>query len=120
LSPQELAPILVNRCNSAITIWRDELNDGKVLLRDIIDLEGTYAGPDAKSLPALQISTDGQMIVPGQLPTPNAAPVISAPFYPADKRDSDETAGERANRESDCFSPAPYSCLRRSRRCKHK
>ena len=32
----------------AIIIWRDELNDGKILLRDIIDLEATYAGPDAK------------------------------------------------------------------------
>src|SRR6516225_8357456 len=32
----------------AIIIWRDELNDGKVLLRDIIDLEATYAGADAK------------------------------------------------------------------------
>jgi len=85
----------------AIIIWRDELNDDKVLLRDIIDLEATYAGPDAKSLPASQISPDGQTIVPGQLPTPNTAPVIAAPFYPADKRDSDETAGERANSESD-------------------
>jgi len=26
----------------AIIIWRDELNDGKILLRDIIDLEATY------------------------------------------------------------------------------
>ena len=33
----------------AIIIWRDELNDGKALLRDIIDLEATYAGPDAKA-----------------------------------------------------------------------
>ncbi len=32
----------------AIIIWRDELNDGKILLRDIIDLEATYEGPDAK------------------------------------------------------------------------
>src|SRR5438046_7443164 len=32
----------------AIIIWRDELNEGKVLLRDIIDLEATYAGPDGK------------------------------------------------------------------------
>ncbi|HEY0291113.1 MAG TPA: RNA polymerase sigma factor RpoD, partial [Hansschlegelia sp.] len=32
----------------AIIIWRDELNDGKILLREIIDLEATYAGPDAK------------------------------------------------------------------------
>ncbi len=35
----------------AIIIWRDELNDGKVLLRDIIDLEATYAGPDGKARP---------------------------------------------------------------------
>jgi RNA polymerase primary sigma factor len=35
----------------AIIIWRDELNDGKVLLRDIIDLEATYAGPDGKGVP---------------------------------------------------------------------
>src|ERR687885_521697 len=33
----------------AIIIWADELNRGKVLLRDIIDLEATYAGPDAKA-----------------------------------------------------------------------
>jgi RNA polymerase primary sigma factor len=32
----------------AIIIWRDELNEAKILLRDIIDLEATYAGPDAK------------------------------------------------------------------------
>src|SRR5262245_63925276 len=37
----------------AIIIWRDELNDGKILLRDIIDLEATYAGPDGKNAPAL-------------------------------------------------------------------
>ncbi|GEC14636.1 MULTISPECIES: RNA polymerase sigma factor RpoD [Nitrobacter] len=33
----------------AIIIWRDELNEGKIFLRDIIDLEATYAGPEAKS-----------------------------------------------------------------------
>ncbi|MFO0994195.1 MAG: RNA polymerase sigma factor RpoD [Hyphomicrobiales bacterium] len=33
----------------AIIIWRDELNEAKILLRDIIDLEATYAGPEAKS-----------------------------------------------------------------------
>ena len=36
----------------AIIIWRDELAEGKILLRDIIDLEATYAGPDAKAAPA--------------------------------------------------------------------
>ncbi|RYX98701.1 MAG: RNA polymerase sigma factor RpoD, partial [Bradyrhizobiaceae bacterium] len=32
----------------AIIIWRDELNEGKIFLRDIIDLEATYAGPEGK------------------------------------------------------------------------
>ena len=32
----------------AIIIWRDQLAEGEILLRDIIDLEATYAGPDAK------------------------------------------------------------------------
>src|SRR6266567_4052038 len=36
----------------AIIIWRDELNEGKVFPRDIIALEATYAGPDAKAMPA--------------------------------------------------------------------
>ena len=36
----------------AIIIWRDELNEGKILLRDIIDLEATYQGPDAKQVPS--------------------------------------------------------------------
>jgi RNA polymerase primary sigma factor len=38
----------------AIIIWRDELNEGRILLRDIIDLEATYAGPDAKANKAVQ------------------------------------------------------------------
>ncbi|PCH45388.1 MAG: RNA polymerase sigma factor RpoD [Hyphomicrobiales bacterium] len=32
----------------AIIIWREELIEENILLRDIIDLEATYAGPDAK------------------------------------------------------------------------
>ena len=38
----------------ALIIWRDELNEGNILLRDIIDLETTYAGPEAKQAPAVQ------------------------------------------------------------------
>src|SRR6056297_1773996 len=37
----------------AIIIWRDELVEGRVLLRDIIDLEATYAGPEGKGGPKL-------------------------------------------------------------------
>src|SRR5258707_2219334 len=58
----------------AIIIWREELNEGKVFLRDIIDLEATYAGPDAKAMPAPVIGPDGQPIVP----VPGAAPVAGA------------------------------------------
>jgi RNA polymerase primary sigma factor len=35
----------------AVIIWRDELNEAKILLRDIIDLEATYEGPEAKNAP---------------------------------------------------------------------
>ncbi|MCR4267886.1 RNA polymerase sigma factor RpoD [Nitratireductor sp. ZSWI3] len=38
----------------ALIIWRDELTDGKILLREIIDLEATYAGPEAKQAPVVQ------------------------------------------------------------------
>ena len=42
----------------AIILWRDELNEGKVQLRDIIDLEATYAGPGAEPLPTLRARGD--------------------------------------------------------------
>jgi len=38
----------------AIIIWRDELEEGKTLLRDVIDLEATYAGPDGKGAPKVE------------------------------------------------------------------
>jgi RNA polymerase primary sigma factor len=44
----------------AIIIWRDELNDGKILLRDIIDLEATYEDPDAKDATAADGSGDSE------------------------------------------------------------
>ena len=52
----------------AIIIWRDELNEGKVFLRDIIDLEATYAGPDAKAMPT-PVAAENQAVVPG-IPIP--------------------------------------------------
>src|SRR6516225_1504093 len=84
----------------AIIIWRDELNDGKVLLRDIIDLDATYAGPDAKALPTADIGPDGQTIAniavpgqPGRLPqAPDTAPVTAIPFKAGKNTDGKETA----------------------------
>src|ERR1700719_2772015 len=74
----------------AIIIWRDELNDGKVFLRDIIDLEATYAGPDAKGVPAMP-PVDGQppngagagvgtAPPPHQTAAPATAPAAATPF----------------------------------------
>ncbi|MGE0210441.1 MAG: RNA polymerase sigma factor RpoD [Parvibaculaceae bacterium] len=63
----------------AIIIWRDELNEGKILLRDIIDLEATYAGPEAKQQ---------QM----------AQPVVEAPPTPA--KPTDKVEARKAERAS--------------------
>ena len=38
----------------AIIIWREDLNESKILLREIIDLETTYAGPEAKQAPVIE------------------------------------------------------------------
>src|SRR5215472_13603829 len=79
----------------AIIIWRDELNEGKVFLRDIIDLEATYAGPDAKAMPAPVIGPDGQPIV--------AAPTGATPFKGAPERANGEDgeSGEATPGEGD-------------------
>ena len=83
----------------AIIIWRDELNEGKVFLRDIIDLEATYAGPDAKAMPAPVIGSDGQTVPPqplagtpplAQTTAPPAAPPSATPFKTAAMRAESE------------------------------
>ena len=95
----------------AIIIWRDELNGGKVFLRDIIDLEATYAGPDAKQMQPPAIGPDGKPImaavgtpVPGalhlqvvQTPAPPAAPPAATPFKGgADENGEEKDPGEPA------------------------
>src|SRR5262249_47812295 len=83
----------------AIIIWRDELNEGKVFLRDIIDLEATYAGPDAKAMPAPVIGPDGQPIVA----PPGTPPAGATPFKGAPERGNGEEGegGEAAPGEGD-------------------
>jgi RNA polymerase primary sigma factor len=89
----------------AIIIWRDELNEEKVLLRDIIDLEATYAGPDAKAMPAPVTGPDGQPIVPApaavpvpgalaQTPTPPAPPAVVTPLKPVAAASNEEGNSE--------------------------
>ena len=87
----------------AIIIWRDELNEGKVLLRDILDLDATYAGPGAKAPPAPVIGPGGQVAVviavPGQSERPPEVPALEAvpatPFKPAAKStDGEDTVAD--------------------------
>ncbi|AGF76087.1 RNA polymerase sigma factor RpoD [Bartonella vinsonii] len=40
----------------ALIIWREELREQRILLREIIDLEMTYAGPEAKQAPVVERS----------------------------------------------------------------
>jgi RNA polymerase primary sigma factor len=54
----------------AIIIWRDELNEAKVLLREVIDLEATYAGPDGKQVPKVEGAAD-------PLAEPEAKPAVN-------------------------------------------
>ena len=55
----------------ALLQWRDALDNGLMLLRDIIDLDATYAGP----------KVDGD--VPGEGPEAPVAPVVAPPAQPA-------------------------------------
>ena len=83
----------------ALTVWRDELNEGKVLLRDIIDLEAMYgAGPDGQPNVPPPVGPDGQPLnnpvnianglspAPGEfkkpVPPPPAPPAAGWSFWP--------------------------------------
>jgi RNA polymerase primary sigma factor len=67
----------------AIIIWRDELNDGKILLRDIIDLEATYAGPDGKKSPKVDMTAPGaEAAAPAPGPARERVAPATAPQTP--------------------------------------
>ena len=85
----------------AIIIWRDELAEGKILLRDIIDLEATYAGPDAKNAPIQVHGPPG----PDGRPTP-----IPQPGQPANGQ------RQRPPRNGDAAAAAGAADPRRRRR----
>jgi len=72
----------------AIIIWRDELNDGKILLRDIIDLEATYAGPDGKKAPKIDMTAPGAAEALAAQRAAAAAPA-TAPQTPPEGFDAD-------------------------------
>jgi RNA polymerase primary sigma factor len=71
----------------AIIIWRDELNEGKILLRDIIDLEATYEGPEAKMPPPA---------IPGEGGVPAGVPGAEGDELPPEGEIEDEDDFENA------------------------
>ncbi|HJW40514.1 MAG TPA: RNA polymerase sigma factor RpoD [Rhizomicrobium sp.] len=68
----------------ALTVWRDELNEGKVLLRDIIDLEAMYAvGPEGQAAAAAQAAASAAHVAAiNGLPPPPRPPAPPAPPPP--------------------------------------
>ena len=99
----------------AIIIWRDELNEGKIFLRDIIDLEATYAGPESKGGMNPQIAApangEGEAADGGEIQAavaPPAAPQQPTPFRaapngaPVEEKDPGEAAAE-ADMDDDEF-----------------
>lgn len=66
----------------AIIIWRDELNEGKVLLREIIDLEASFADPDVKKI---------DRSAEGAAPPPSGAPSGEAEGEPDEDEDDDDS-----------------------------
>ncbi|MBR1360727.1 MULTISPECIES: RNA polymerase sigma factor RpoD [Bradyrhizobium] len=93
----------------AIIIWRDELNEGKIFLRDIIDLEATYAGPDAKAgmnnaMIAGPTGENGEAPAEGQAAATGAPAHVAppaAPPSPTPFRAAPAPGGAEAGEEKD-------------------
>ncbi len=67
-------------CESALTfeaimVWRDELRSGRILLREIIDLEQTYGGQTPTGAPVPATPEDG---APAVAPAPDGEPAPAA------------------------------------------
>ena len=72
--------MIASLCESPLTFealmqWRDELIEGRILLRDIIDLDATYGGtgPDGSAVPAAN-GEGAPMPPPGPRPVPPPRP----------------------------------------------
>jgi RNA polymerase primary sigma factor len=98
----------------AIIIWRDELNEGKILLRDIIDLEATYSGPFVRADEGEEEGAEEEFL-PDERPAPAPAPTVAngagsaapgpnganghAHARPADGEDAQRSDGEAEGAE---------------------
>ncbi|HMF07011.1 MAG TPA: RNA polymerase sigma factor RpoD [Methylocella sp.] len=84
----------------AIIIWREELNESKVLLRDIIDVEATYAGPDGKNTPKIDMTAPGAAEA---LAGVQQAPAIAPIEPPAQLRPASEEGEYDPNAQEESF-----------------
>ena len=96
----------------AIIIWRDELNGSKVLLRDIIDLEATYAGPDGKNQPKIDMTAPGAQEALAAQRAPATAPVNPpASLRPAGEEGEMPMAEENFDDEDDMENSVSLSAM---------
>ncbi len=78
----------------ALLQWRDDLDEGKILLRDIIDLDATYSGPKGGGDDATGEVEGGLGVTP--TPAPSAADAIDTE---TEEKESDQDESEKG--ESD-------------------
>ncbi len=100
----------------ALTVWRDELNEGKVLLRDIIDLEAMYgAGPDgAPSAPPVGMDSgdgSGEDRPKPVVPAPSLADVPRMPRNEEPTDPGEAAAAADADADEDDEGTLPLSAM---------
>ncbi len=74
----------------AIIIWRDELVENKVLLREIIDLEATYAGPEGRGAPRVEGEAEPEAEAPATAPRNPPAGLEEEPPIPEENFDDED------------------------------
>ncbi|WP_138511625.1 RNA polymerase sigma factor RpoD [Maricaulis alexandrii] len=77
----------------AIMVWRDELQEGQVLLRDIIDLDATYGGQQAEA------AEDGEEGEDGEGAGDTAGTEAKTPK--SDDEDDDKSAKSKSDEDED-------------------
>ena len=80
----------------AIMVWRQELSEERVLLRDIIDLEATYAAAHGG------IVDNSQIVLQGGAPPPSTAPITAKKLAEAEKKEKEKAKpAPRRQRDED-------------------
>ncbi|MEM6711306.1 MAG: RNA polymerase sigma factor RpoD [Pseudomonadota bacterium] len=82
----------------AIIIWRDELLEENILLRDIIDLEATYADPEGKGVQPPPPTNPTQV---GQSVAGQGAPAAAVPPTTPPTADNDDEPGSNEENDDD-------------------